>query len=137
MPKIKVLPHASLCPQGGEIEAEPGKSICDALLENHIDIEHAREDMHARALAEHRVEGQRLIDATRSAMQTDSRLLSPSELELIKERIAALEKLLPTTDHRAIKQAADALNRATEDFAGRRMDEGIKRALAGRKISSL
>jgi 2Fe-2S ferredoxin len=43
MPKIRVSPHASLCPQGGEIEAEPGKSICDALLENHIDIEHACE----------------------------------------------------------------------------------------------
>ena len=43
MPKIRVLPHASLCPQGGEIEAETGKSICDALLESHIDIEHACE----------------------------------------------------------------------------------------------
>lgn len=43
MPKIRVLPHASLSPQGAEIEAEPGKSICDALLENHIDIEHACE----------------------------------------------------------------------------------------------
>ena len=43
MPKIKVLPHASLCPQGAEIQAPSGKSICDALLENHIDIEHACE----------------------------------------------------------------------------------------------
>ena len=43
MPKIKVLPHASLCPQGAEIEAPSGTSICDALLENHIDIEHACE----------------------------------------------------------------------------------------------
>jgi ferredoxin, 2Fe-2S len=43
MPKLKVLPHATLCPQGAEIEAESGKSICDTLLENHIDIEHACE----------------------------------------------------------------------------------------------
>jgi 2Fe-2S ferredoxin len=43
MPKLKVLPHATLCPQGAEIEAPSGKSICDALLENHIDIEHACE----------------------------------------------------------------------------------------------
>jgi molecular chaperone HscA len=47
-----------------------------------------------------------------------------------------LEKLLPGTDHRAIKHAADALNKATEDFAEQRMDAGIKRALAGRKIGS-
>src|SRR5512134_946240 len=43
MPKLKVLPHATLCPQGAEFEAPAGKSICDALLENHIDIEHACE----------------------------------------------------------------------------------------------
>jgi len=43
MPKIKVLPHASLCPEGVEIEARTGTSICDTLLENHIDIEHACE----------------------------------------------------------------------------------------------
>jgi len=43
MPKLKVLPHAMLCPQGAEIEAKEGVSICDALLENHIDIEHACE----------------------------------------------------------------------------------------------
>ena len=43
MAKIKVLPHAALCPQGAEIEARPGVSICDTLLEHHIDIEHACE----------------------------------------------------------------------------------------------
>jgi 2Fe-2S ferredoxin len=43
MPKLKVLPHAALCPQGAEIEAPSGKSICDALLESRIDIEHACE----------------------------------------------------------------------------------------------
>ena len=43
MPKLKILPHAALCPQGAQFEAEPGKSLCDALLENHIDIEHACE----------------------------------------------------------------------------------------------
>ena len=43
MAKLKVRPHATLCPQGAEIEATPGASICDTLLENHIDIEHACE----------------------------------------------------------------------------------------------
>jgi 2Fe-2S ferredoxin len=43
MPKIKVLPHATLCPQGAEIVGKPGASICDTLLENHIEIEHACE----------------------------------------------------------------------------------------------
>ena len=43
MPKIKVLPGHVLCPQGAEIEAKEGVSICDTLLEHHIDIEHACE----------------------------------------------------------------------------------------------
>ncbi|MGH8810329.1 MAG: ISC system 2Fe-2S type ferredoxin [Noviherbaspirillum sp.] len=43
MPQIVVLPHATLCPEGTVIEAPSGKSICDVLLENDIEIEHACE----------------------------------------------------------------------------------------------
>jgi len=43
MARITVLPHAELCPQGAEFEAPAGVSICDALLEHDIDIEHACE----------------------------------------------------------------------------------------------
>lgn len=41
MPKLIVLPHQELCPDGDIIEAKSGDSICDTLLKNHIDIEHA------------------------------------------------------------------------------------------------
>jgi molecular chaperone HscA len=58
-------------------------------------------------------------------------------LRLIEDALAELERRLAGTDHRAIKQAVDALNRATDDFAARRMDEGIRRALSGRQIGSL
>ncbi|MFZ2651820.1 MAG: ISC system 2Fe-2S type ferredoxin [Burkholderiaceae bacterium] len=43
MPTIKLLPHAEYCPAGTEITADPGTSICEALLEHHIEIEHACE----------------------------------------------------------------------------------------------
>ena len=43
MPKLKVLPGHAICPQGKEIDAKPGVSICDTLLENDVDIEHACE----------------------------------------------------------------------------------------------
>jgi 2Fe-2S ferredoxin len=43
MPVIRILPNAEFCPQGDEIEAPPGTSICEALLENGIAIEHACE----------------------------------------------------------------------------------------------
>jgi 2Fe-2S ferredoxin len=41
MPVIKILPHAEYCPEGTEITAPAGTSICEALLDNRIDIEHA------------------------------------------------------------------------------------------------
>jgi len=41
MPIIKILPHAEYCPQGAEIKAPTGTSICEALLDNGINIEHA------------------------------------------------------------------------------------------------
>ncbi|CAN5541207.1 ISC system 2Fe-2S type ferredoxin [soil metagenome] len=43
MPTIKILPHPEYCPQGAEVSAPAGTSICEALLDNHIDIEHACE----------------------------------------------------------------------------------------------
>ena len=43
MTKLTVLPHEALCPEGKEIEAKPGTSICDTLLDNGIEIEHACE----------------------------------------------------------------------------------------------
>jgi ferredoxin, 2Fe-2S len=41
--RLTVMPHETLCPEGAELEARPGVSICDTLLENHIEIEHACE----------------------------------------------------------------------------------------------
>jgi 2Fe-2S ferredoxin len=41
MPIIKILPHASLCPQGASLVVNPGTTVCEALLENDIAIEHA------------------------------------------------------------------------------------------------
>ena len=41
MTVIKILPHTTLCPEGKTIEAAPGTSVCEALLENGVEIEHA------------------------------------------------------------------------------------------------
>ncbi|MEO7243003.1 MAG: ISC system 2Fe-2S type ferredoxin [Variovorax sp.] len=43
MPTIKILPHVEYCPNGAEVTAPAGTSICEALLENHVNIEHACE----------------------------------------------------------------------------------------------
>ena len=121
------------------VAVKPSYGLADADIERMLrdSVDHAKEDVYARALAEQRIDGQRLLEATRSALAADEELLSDAERESIRAAMASVERLLPGTDHRAIKKAIEALNHATEDFAARRMDEGIKRALAGRKIGSL
>jgi molecular chaperone HscA len=121
------------------VTVKPSYGLADADIERMLrdSFTHAREDVHARALAENRVDGQRLLEATRSALGADSDLLSTQEKTDIEATMAALEKVLAGADHRVIKQAIDQLNRATDEFAARRMDQGIRRALAGKKIGSL
>ena len=120
------------------VSVKPSYGLADADIERMLrdSFEHAREDVHARALAESRADGARLLEATRSALAADRALLDAREIEAIEQAMQALDKLLPGADHRAIKRAAEALSRATDEFAARRMDEGIRRALAGRKIGS-
>jgi molecular chaperone HscA len=121
------------------VTVKPSYGLEDADIERMLrdSYEHARDDMHARALAEHRVDGERLLDATRSALAADGDLLSPQEREEIGRAMAALGAVIGGTDHRAIKHASDALNRVTEEFAARRMDANVRRALAGRNIANL
>ena len=121
------------------VTVKPSYGLADGDIERMLrdSFEHAKDDMHARALQEQRVEGDRLIEATRSALAADGELLSAEERAGIEGRVAALAAVLGATDHRAIKAAAEALNRATEPFAARRMDASVRRALTGRKIASL
>src|SRR5882762_7674924 len=121
------------------VNVKPSYGLGDTDIERMLrdSFSHAREDVHARALAEARVDGQRLLEATRSALAADAQLLSAGEKSDIERPMAALEKALQGADHRAIQHAVDARNHATEDFAARRMDEGIRRALAGKQIGAL
>ena len=43
MPTIKIMPHPEICPDGAQFDVEPGISVCDAMLSQHVDIEHACE----------------------------------------------------------------------------------------------
>ena len=121
------------------VTVKPSYGLTDAEIERMLrdSVEHAREDMHARALQENRVEGERLADAVRAALATDADLLSVEERSGIGRLLEELRATLAGSDHRAIKRASEALNRATEEFAARRMDAGVRRALTGQKIANL
>ena len=100
-------------------------------------FEHAKEDMHLRALNEARVDAQRLIEAVHSALVADSELLESEERAAIDCRIEELQSAMKREDHRAVKTATDALNRVTDTFAARRMDRQVAQVLKGRRVNEL
>ncbi|MEI7784528.1 MAG: Fe-S protein assembly chaperone HscA [Betaproteobacteria bacterium] len=97
----------------------------------------AQQDMQARALAEAQVDADRMVLATRSAMQADPDLLEGAERQDIEALIAALQQQRSQGDAAAVEAATQALAQATEAFAARRMNKGIAQALAGKNIATL
>ncbi len=98
---------------------------------------HAEEDMAERALREAQVEADRLLAALASALAVDGALLSPDERAEIGRRADALRSVRTGSDRVAIDDALHALSDATEAFAAERMNRGIRRALAGRRVEDL
>ncbi|KWR90323.1 Fe-S protein assembly chaperone HscA [Cupriavidus sp. IDO] len=97
----------------------------------------AEHDMKSRALAEERVEADRLVEATMRALETDGDLLSADERAAVEALMASVREIATGEDHRAIHAAVEKLSHGTDEFAARRMDRSIKSALAGRKVQEL
>ncbi|OGB14366.1 MAG: Fe-S protein assembly chaperone HscA [Burkholderiales bacterium RIFCSPLOWO2_12_67_14] len=97
----------------------------------------AQQDMQARALVEARVDAERMIAATRSALSADAYLLEPAELAAIEVLIADLAQTLTSTDAATVEAATQALAKGTEAFAALRMNRGIQQALAGKKLEEV
>ncbi|MBK7898209.1 MAG: Fe-S protein assembly chaperone HscA [Azonexus sp.] len=98
---------------------------------------HAKDDAINRALAEARVEARRLIEATEAALAEDPHLLSEAEIGKITAVMEKLRATMAGDNRRVINLAMDDLGYETQEFAHRRMDQSIKRALAGRKVDDI
>ena len=97
----------------------------------------AESDKQARMLNEAKVDALSLTLAIKAALQQDAHLLSAAELQTIQTQLAEFEQLTLGDDAHAIHQATEALNTATEDFAAKRMDASVSRALAGKNLENL
>jgi len=98
----------------------------------------AQQDMQARALVEARVDADRMLLATQSALDADGDLLNEDERAVIDASMARLrEAAKGSSEAAAIEAATKTLANDTEAFAAQRMNAGIARALAGRKVESL
>jgi molecular chaperone HscA len=98
---------------------------------------HATDDMQARALAEARVEADQIAVATRTALAIDGGLLDAAERAAIEAELARLTDARQGSDHRVLRGAVEALNRATGDFAARRMDRSVAQVLKGKRVDAL
>jgi molecular chaperone HscA len=121
------------------IEVKPSYGLSDdeiaAMLKDSIN--HASDDAFRRALREAQVEAQRLVEAVQSALKEDAQLLSTLERAHVNNCLAKLQSVLVGDDRRAIDAALDALSKGTAEFAARRMNQSVQRALSGKKIEEM
>ena len=98
----------------------------------------AQADMKARALVEARVDADRMLLATRSALQSDGHLLQADERTAIDALMATLQAAVQTEQEaQALEDLTQALAKGTEAFAAERMNHSIRKALAGQNIQAL
>jgi molecular chaperone HscA len=121
------------------IEVKPSYGLSDDEITGMLkdSFSHAGDDAFRRALREAQVESQRLIEATQSALGDAAELLSTLERAHIDAAVAKLQSVMIGDDRRAIDAAMQALSAATNEFAARRMNQSVQRALAGRNVDQL
>ena len=123
-----------------EIQVKPSYGLSDDEVANMLrdSMTHAKEDMMARALAEQRVEADRVIEGLLAAMQADGdELLSEQERQQLLHVIEQLIALRNGDDADAIEQGIKETDKASQDFASRRMDKSIRAALSGQSVDEL
>jgi len=122
------------------IDVKPSYGLSDEQIARMLQesFSTAQADMQARALAEARIDAQRMLLATQSALDADGELLDAAQ----RAAIGALMQSLAATardsqDAQTITQATEALAKGTEAFAAERMNHSIQKALAGRNVENL
>jgi len=98
---------------------------------------HAEHDMAARSLREAQVDAERMVLATRSALAADAALLTDEEQQTLRQLIEVTEVTARSQDSAAIEAATKVLAEGTEAFAAARMNQGIRQALAGRRLEEV
>ena len=123
-----------------KIDVKPSYGLSDTQIAQMLQdsFSTAEVDMKARALVEARVDGDRMLLATQSALNADGQLLSAEDRAQIDSLMLALRHTVDTSQEaQAVEDATQALAHATETFAADRMNHSIQKALSGQNIQSL
>lgn len=100
-------------------------------------IDNAEKDVQARKLAENTIDAQQLITVINNAMVIDAELVSEANKENIESGIELLQSAIALQDPDLIASLTEKLNRASADFANKRMDKSIGKALAGQNLDGI
>ena len=122
-----------------QIEVKPSYGLDDDTITQMLkdSMSNAAEDMAARARAEAVVEAESLTDAVNAALELDSDLLDAEELQQIQQDIADLQGRLKDGNAEDIRAAVTKLSRSTDNFAAKRMNRNIQRALTGQSVDNI
>ena len=121
------------------VEVKPSYGLGEGEIERMLreSMEHARDDVSRRLLAEARLEAAQMVAATEAALAADGALLGDGEDEAIAAAIATVGDAAAGENRDAISAAILALDEAAQPFAQRRMDRAFATALAGKRVDSL
>jgi molecular chaperone HscA len=121
------------------VEIKPSYGLTDEEVEAMLmsSIENAEHDMEARLLIDTKVEAERLCSVVEKAIAEHPELLNTDESSLIQEALSLLKTAMKTEDRKSITAAKEALDKASVDFAGRRMDSSMAEALKDKNVRDL
>ncbi|HIF9445151.1 TPA: Fe-S protein assembly chaperone HscA [Photobacterium damselae] len=122
------------------IQVKPSYGLTDDEITTMISdsMTYAQDDKDARALAEQRVEADRVLEGLIAALAADGEtLLSKEERDALEAVMMELVQLRQGEDAHAIEAGIKKTDKASQDFAARRMDQSIRRALAGQSIDEV
>jgi len=122
-----------------QVSVKPSYGLSENEMEAMLraSLEHAKDDMEARLLREARLDGERMIQAVDAALAVDGDLLNKAERSAITLILDDLREQVSGKDRGAIVAAVEVCNATTEEFAARRMDRGIRTALAGQTLDGI
>ncbi|MEO2887134.1 Hsp70 family protein, partial [Escherichia coli] len=121
------------------IQVKPSYGLTDSEIASMIkdSMSYAEQDVKARMLAEQKVEAARVLESLHGALAADAALLSTAERQVIDDAAAHLSEVAQGDDVDAIEQAIKNVDKQTQDFAARRMDQSVRRALKGHSVDEV
>ncbi|MCS2168689.1 Fe-S protein assembly chaperone HscA [Scandinavium manionii] len=121
------------------IQVKPSYGLSDNEIATMIkdSMSFAEHDVQARMLAEQKVEAARVLESLNSALAADAGLLSVKERQAIDDGVSVLQKAAVGDDADAIKEAIKNIDTQTQEFAARRMDQSVRKALKGQSVDEV